>query len=166
MAERGQPFPPPDCGRRTKYGQTYFNTVLLFTTGDSSGTCPPSEEQVVWDSILVWKLHSQLTMSRRSTILIQFVRHIKIIKHHLKRGADRERLSFKRVWSTVINAVLCHHLYEQLISHSNTNGNPPLDEANCMTLKFSLSASTDLQQTYHYPLPIYKTSDDYQQQIR
>ncbi|EEH05351.1 predicted protein [Histoplasma capsulatum G186AR] len=46
MAERGQPFPPPDCGRRTKYGQTYFNTVLLFTTGDSSGTCPPSEEQV------------------------------------------------------------------------------------------------------------------------
>ncbi|KAG5302371.1 hypothetical protein I7I48_02706 [Histoplasma ohiense] len=26
-----------------------------------------------------------------------------------------------------------------------------------MTLEFSLSALTDLQQAYHYPLPIYKT---------
>ncbi|KKZ62397.1 hypothetical protein EMCG_03192 [[Emmonsia] crescens] len=114
---------------------------------DTSGTWPPSEEQIekhypptVRKTCKDYQLSSKKRRGRTETLFR------KSVEYSDKCSAD------------VYVIIYVNNRYLTLY----TNGNPPpLVEQTVRLLESSLSALTDLQQAYHYPPPIYETPDSY-----
>ncbi|OJD11235.1 hypothetical protein AJ78_07950 [Emergomyces pasteurianus Ep9510] len=119
---------------------------------DTSGTWPPSEEQIekhyprtVRKTCKDYQASSKKKRGRRETLFR------KSVEYSDKCSAD------------VYVIIYVNNRYLTLY----TNGNPPPSVEQTVRIpESSLSALTDLQQAYHYPLPIYKTPDNYRQQVR
>ncbi|OJD23633.1 hypothetical protein ACJ73_05011 [Blastomyces percursus] len=113
---------------------------------DTSGTWPPSEEQIekhythtVRKTCKDYQVSSKKKRGRRETLFR------KDVEYSDKCSAD------------VYVIIYVNNRYLTLY----TNGNPPPSIAQTVRLLNPLSALTDLQQAYHYPLPIYETPDSY-----